>query len=81
MEILKESIKYYRELKQEERNKRKLLSAKSDFHMLEQLIQKVNNNPYLRIDVSLKDGTVWHMKTYLNESRQDLINGNYEEVK
>lgn len=81
MGILNESIKYYRGLKQEERNKRKLLSEKSDFHMLEQLIQKVNDNPYLRIDVSLKDGTVLHMKTYSNESRQDLINGNYEEVK
>lgn len=81
MGILKESIKYYKELKAEEKNKRKLLSAKTDFHMLEELIQKVNENPYLRIEVRLKDGTSMLLKTYLKDNRADLINGDYEEIK
>lgn len=75
MGILKESIRYYKELKAEEKNKRKLLSAKTDFHMLEELIQKVNENPYLRIEVRLKDGTSMLLKTYLKDNRADLING------
>lgn len=81
MGILKESIRYYKELKAEEKNKRKLLSAKTDFHMLEELIQKVNGNPYLRIEVRLKDGTSMLLKTYLKDNRVDLINGDYEEIK
>ena len=81
MRILKESIRYYKELKAEEKNKRKLLSAKTDFHMLEELIQKVNENPYLRIEVRLKDGTSMLLKTYLKDNRADLINGDYEEIK
>lgn len=81
MGILKESIRYYKELKEEEKNKRKLLSAKTDFHMLEELIQKVNENPYLRIEVRLKDGTSMLLKTYLKDNRADLINGDYEEIK
>ena len=58
-----------------------LLSAKTDFHMLEELIQKVNENPYLRIEVRLKDGTSMLLKTYLKDNRADLINGDYEEIK
>ena len=81
MGILKESIRYYKELKAEEKNKRELLSAKTDFHMLEELIQKVNENPYLRIEVRLKDGTSMLLKTYLKDNRADLINGDYEEIK
>ena len=81
MGILKKSIRYYKELKAEEKNKRKLLSAKTDFHMLEELIQKVNENPYLRIEVRLKDGTSMLLKTYLKDNRVDLINGDYEEIK
>jgi hypothetical protein len=81
MGILKESIRYYKELKAEDKNKRKLLSAKTDFHMLEELIQKVNENPYLRIEVRLKDGTSMLLKTYLKDNRADLINGDYEEIK
>jgi hypothetical protein len=49
--------------------------------MLEELIQKVNENPYLRIEVRLKDGTSMLLKTYLKDNRADLINGDYEEIK
>ena len=48
-----------------------LINAKTDFSMLEQFIQSVNNNPGLKIRFTTKDGTTVelettqkHMKTY-----------------
>ena len=77
----KEAREFYRQKKAEEKLKKKLLSKKSDFHLLEQLIQKVNENPDLRIEVRLTDGTVLFLKTYHKTETHDLINGNYEVVE
>ena len=38
MSILKEAIQFYKDKKNEERQKRKLLSSKSDYHLLEQMV-------------------------------------------
>ena len=81
MGVLKESIAFYKEKKAEEKLKKKLLSRKSDFHLLEQLIQKTNENPDLRIEVRLTDGTVLLLKTYHKQETHDLINGNYEVIE
>ena len=81
MSLLSETFKYYRILKLEEKQKRKLIRSKSDFHLLEQLIQKINENPDLRIEVRLNDGTVLLLKTYHKVETHDLINGNYEVVE
>ena len=81
MGALKEAIEFYRQKKAEEKLKRKLLSKKSDWHLLEQLIQNCNDNPDLRIEVRLNDGTVLLLKTYHKVETHDLINGNYEEIK
>jgi hypothetical protein len=81
MSILKESLRYYKELKAEEKQKKKLIRSKTDFHLLEELIQKVNDNPELRIEVRLNDGTVLLLKTYHKVETHDLINGNYEVVE
>lgn len=72
---------YYKQLKNEEKNKKKLLSAKTDFHLLEELVQKVNDNPDLRIEVFLTDGTRLLLKTYKKKEVSQLINGDYEEIK
>ena len=80
MSILKESLRYYKELKAEEKQKKKLIRSKTDFHLLEELIQKVNDNPELRIEVRLNDGTVLLLKTYRKVETHDLINGNIEVV-
>ena len=81
MGALKEAREFYKQKKAEEKLKKKLLGKKSDWHLLEQLIQKCNDNPDLRIEVRLNDGTVLLMKTYHKTETHDLINGNYEVVE
>ena len=77
----KEAREFYKQKKKEEKLKKKLLGKKSDWHLLEQLIQKCNDNPDLRIEVRLNDGTVLLLKTYHKAETHDLINGNYEVVE
>ncbi|MCQ2587939.1 MAG: hypothetical protein MJ174_07475 [Treponema sp.] len=79
--LLRQAREYYKELKAEDKNKKKLLSSKSDFNMLEQLIQKVNDNPNLRIEVFLNDGTRLILKNYVKKETSQLINGDYEEIR
>lgn len=81
MGAIKEAVQFYKEKKREEKLKKKLLSHKTDFHLLEQLIQKCNENPDLRIEVRLADGTVLLLKTYHKVETHDLINGNYEVIE
>lgn len=81
MGILKEAYEYYRDRKREEKQKKRLLKKDMDVALLEQFIQKCNDNPDLRIDIHLKDGTVIRMKTYQKQETHDLINGNIYEVK
>ena len=77
----KEAKEFYKQKKKEEKLKKKLLGKKSDWHLLEQLIQKCNDNPDLRIEVRLNDGTVLLLKTYHKVETHDLINGNYEVIE
>ena len=82
MGILNETLKYYKDRKTEERQKKQLLNSKADFHLLEKLVQKVNDNPDLRIEVFLTDGTRLLLKTFHKEKQlSSLIDGNYEEIK
>lgn len=81
-EIFEEAVEFYKQRKEEERQKKMLINSKCDFSLLEQLVQKCNENPNLRIDIHLNDGTVLYMKTYYQEQIHDLINGSYvEEIK
>lgn len=81
MGVLKEAIKFYKEKKLEEKQKKALLKKNMDFFLLEQFIQKCNENPDLRIDIHLKDGTLINMKCYQKKETHDLINGNIYEVR
>lgn len=81
MSILKEAFTFYKEKKAEEKQKKKLIKKSMDFNLLEQLIQKVNDNPDLRIEVHIADGTRLLLKTYRKAEVHDLIDGNYLEVK
>lgn len=81
MSILKESIAFFVECKKEEKLRKTLLNHKMDLGLLEQFIQKCNENPDLRIDIHLTDGTVLNMKCYQKKATQDLINGNIYEVR
>ena len=81
MSILKESIAFYKERKREEKQRKTLVRRKMDFTLLEQFVQKCNENPDLRIDIHLSDGTVINMRCYQKKDTHDLINGNIYEVK
>lgn len=81
MGILKESIAFYKERKREEKQRKTLIRRKMDFTLLEQFVQKCNENPDLRIDIHLSDGTVINMRCYQKKDTHDLINGNIYEVK
>lgn len=81
MGAIKEAVQFYKEKKREEKLKKQLLNSKSNYHLLEQLIQRVNENPDLRIEVRLNDGTVLLLKTYHKVETHDLINGNYEVIE
>lgn len=81
MSILKEAIQFYKDKKNEERQKIKLLSSKSDYHLLEQMIQKVNENPELRVEIFLNDGTRILLKTYEEKLQKDYLDSDYVEVR
>lgn len=81
MSILKEAIQFYKDKKNEERQKRKLLSSKSDYHLLELMIQKVNENPELRVEIFLNDGTRILLKTYEEKLQKDYLDSDYVEVR
>lgn len=61
---IKQQIKEYKlQLLREKQEREQLLNAKTNWGALEQFIQKVNENPGLRVDVELRDGTVIHLQT------------------
>lgn len=68
---IKQQIKEYKlRLLRERQEREQLLNAKTNWGALEQFIQKVNENPGLRVDVELRDGTVIHLKT-VNKKQLD----------
>ena len=81
MSILKEAISFYKDRKREEKQRKTLVRHKMDFALLEQFVQKCNENPDLRIDIHLSDGTLINMKCYQKRETHDLIKGNIYEVK
>ena len=64
MSIIKECMEYYKNRKREEKAKKRLLSRDMDYNFLEQCVQKVNENPNLKIHIKLNDGTDLDVYTY-----------------
>ena len=62
-EIRKQLAEYKNKLIQEKREREQLLNSKTDWAALEYFIQRCNENPNLRVDVELRDGTVIHLMT------------------
>lgn len=83
MDSVRRQVKEYRRKLLEEKAAREaLLSMRTDFSMLEGMIQRVNENPDLRIDITLKDGTVIRLKTYREARDIDPFAADYvEEIK
>lgn len=69
MSELKKAIEYYKTLKREEKEKQRLINAKTNFILLENLIQKCNENDKLKITVYLKDGTRLELQTIQEKKR------------
>lgn len=67
LDIIKETRKALKKAKkefvEEMKMRQRLIRHNTDFAMLEQFIQSVNNNPGLKITFTLKDGTVVELKT------------------
>ena len=62
-EIRKQLQEYKQKLLKEKREKDQLLNNKTNWAALEQFIQRCNENPDLRVDIELRDGTVIHLQT------------------
>ena len=75
--IWKEVYEIAKKEELEEQKKARLLEAKMDYQFLEELIQKINENPLLRVRVTLKDGTVLDVNTA--PKRKPMIVGNLAE--
>ena len=58
--------------KSKKKDDKLVLDANTDWEMLSKLIQQCNNNPDLRIDISLPDTTIIHLKTYKNSGLRDI---------
>jgi hypothetical protein len=61
---IKKQLKEYKEkLLREKLEREQLINSKTDWAALEQFIQRCNENPDLRIDIQLRDGTAIHLQT------------------
>lgn len=81
-EIKQKIDEFKKQLVAEEKAKEQLLNSNMDFNFFENLIKKSNENPNLKIEITLKDGTRIFMRTYEEQRHtSDLINGDYLEIK
>lgn len=67
-EIKKQLAEYKQKLIQEKREREQLLNNKTNWAALEQFIQRANENPGLRVDIELRDGTVIHLQTVVKKA-------------
>lgn len=80
MGVLKETIEFYKEKKRIERQKKMLVKDSLTNGIFEEFMQRINDNPNLRVDVHFPDGTLLNMKVYEKKETHDLIDGNIYEV-
>lgn len=66
-EIKKQLKEYKEKLIRDKKEREQLINNKTNWAALEQFIQKVNENPGLRVDVELRDGTVIHLQTVMKQ--------------
>lgn len=72
-EIKKQLAEYKQKLIQEKREREQLLNNKTNWAALEQFIQRANENPGLRVDIELRDGTVIHLQTVVKRQFDPYI--------
>lgn len=83
MGMFKQAVEYYKQLKREEQEKKRLLNHDMDVSFLEKIIKKCNDNPNLKVEIFLKSGDRILLRSY--EQKQNvanLINGaDYEDIR
>lgn len=78
MRFLKEAYKYYKQLKIEDKQRKRLINTDLDYSYLQWMLDKAEENPDLMIRVTLKDGKKIEMlsrKKKNSTSIFDYING------
>jgi len=56
----------------EEMQRERLLSSKTDVTFLEKVIQQINQNPELKVEIILNDGTILRLKCYNESKKRDF---------
>lgn len=72
-DIKKQLKEYKQQLLREKQERGQLLNAKTNWAALEQFIQRANENPGLRVDIELRDGTVIHLQTVVKRQFDPYI--------
>ena len=83
MSLVKESIKYYKKLKEEEKLRKRLVKSELDYGALQYMIDRAEDNPNLRIDITLSNGTkleITSKKKNKGSTFSDFINGEDDTV-
>ena len=78
MRFLKEAYKYYKQLKIEDKQRKRLINTDLDYSYLQWMLDKAEENPDLMIRVTLKDGKKIEMLSRKKKnatSISDYING------
>lgn len=78
MGMFKEAFAYYKKLKEDEKQRKRLINTKLDYGHLQWMLDKAENNPDLMIRVTLTDGKKVEMlskKRKQSTSISDYING------
>ena len=78
MSLLREVFDYYKKLKEDEKQRKRLINTKLDYGHLQWMLDKAENNPDLMIRVTLTDGKKVEMlskKRKQSTSISDYING------
>lgn len=78
MSLLREVFDYYKKLKEDEKQRKRLINTKLDYGHLQWMLDKAENNPDLMIRVTMKNGEKVEMLTKRRKqttSLSDYING------
>ena len=78
MSFIKAAIKSYKQLKYEEKQRKRLLETQLDYGALQSMIDRAEENPDLVIKITLNNGTrleVTSRKRNTRTSFSDYING------
>ena len=78
MKFIKEAVKYYKNLKIEEKQRKRLLNTQLDYGALQLMIDNAENNPNLTIKITTKDGAHLEIVSKKRDKKtrfSDYING------